>query len=99
MYHNGRGYHWREETRVSVIEEVKSILADVLQLGERAVGLTADSNLLGAMPEFDSMAVISIITALEDRYEFMVADDEIDAAVFETVGALAEFVQLKVAQQ
>ncbi len=83
---------------MSVIEEVKLVLADVLQLGERADGLTENSNLLGAMPEFDSMAVISVITALEERYDFMVADDEIDAAVFETVGALVDFVQKKIVQ-
>ncbi len=59
--------------------------------------LTSDTGLLGAIPEFDSMAVVSIITALEDSFGFAVDDDEIDASVFETVGTLVAFVEGKLA--
>lgn len=58
--------------------------------------LTSDIPLLGAIPEFDSMAVVSIITALEDRFGFVVDDDEIDASIFETVGSLVAFVETKI---
>jgi len=57
--------------------------------------LALDTPLLGAIPEFDSMAVVSIITALEDQFGFAVDDDEIDASVFETVGTLVAFVEGK----
>lgn len=57
--------------------------------------LASDTPLLGAIPEFDSMAVVSIITALEDQFGFAVDDDEIDASVFETVGTLVAFVEGK----
>lgn len=43
------------------------------------------------------MAVVSIITALEDSFGFAVDDDEIDASVFETVGTLVVFVEGKLA--
>ncbi len=41
------------------------------------------------------MAVVSIITALEDRFGFVVDDDEINASVFETLGTLVDFVDTK----
>lgn len=80
------------------LAEVREVLGDVLQLGARADGLTESSGLLGTLPEFDSMAVISVITGLEERYDFTVADDEIDAGHFETVGTLTDFVRQKLAQ-
>lgn len=51
--------------------------------------------LLGSIPEFDSMAVVSVITALEDNYGFVVDDDEIEAETFETIGSLVSFVENK----
>jgi acyl carrier protein len=41
------------------------------------------------------MAVVSVLTALEDHYGFFIDDDEIDADVFETVGTLVKFVERK----
>jgi acyl carrier protein len=77
------------------LEEVQQIVIDTLGLGERGASLTAASPLLGAIPELDSMAVINLITALEEHYGFSIADDEISAEVFETLGSLAAFVGRK----
>ena len=77
------------------LEEVRQIIIDTLGLGERGVSLTAASPLLGAIPELDSMAVINLITALEEHYGFSIADDEISADIFETLGSLAAFVAEK----
>jgi len=79
---------------MSVKNDVIEVLADTLSLPEG--DLDESSAILGAIPEFDSMAVVSVLTALEERYGFMVDDDEIDASIFETVGSLAEFVNSKV---
>lgn len=73
-------------------EDVIRVVADVLQIGDRATGMTADTPLLGAMPEFDSMAVVSIITAMEEEFGLVVDDDEITGEVFETIGTLHDFV-------
>jgi acyl carrier protein len=80
---------------MSTFERVRQIIGDVLQLGARTASLSADSGLLGNIPEFDSMAVVSVITALEDNFGIIVEDDEIDAATFETLGSLAAFVDGK----
>lgn len=80
-----------------LLEEVKSVVGSVLQLGERARRMNEATPLLGAVPELDSMAVVSVITALEERFDISVADDEIGAATFETLGSLTRFVEGKVA--
>jgi acyl carrier protein len=77
-------------------ERVRAVLRDALQLGERADALTEQSRLLGAIPEFDSMAVVSVIGMLEEEYGFTVEDDELSADVFETFGSLVSFVAAKV---
>lgn len=80
-----------------VIDDVKRVLGTTLQIGSRADALNAASPLLGAIPELDSMAVVSLITALEEQFGITVDDDEIGADAFETVGALAAFVERKLA--
>jgi len=78
-----------------MLEEVRELLGVTLKLGNRTSTLTAATPLLGNLPELDSMAVVSIITALEEHYGFTVSDDEIAAETFETLGSLANFVQGK----
>lgn len=80
-----------------VEQQVRAILKDTLQLGNRAERLDAGSALLGALPELDSMAVVSVITAIEDRFGVVVEDDEISADTFATFGTLVQYVQDKVA--
>jgi acyl carrier protein len=80
---------------MSTNEEVKKILCDSLQLGDRVEAFTASTHLLGDLPELDSMAVVTVITALEEYYGFTVHDDEISADTFETLGSLIAFVDKK----
>lgn len=78
---------------------IKAILRDSLSLGARADTLTADSGLLGSVPEFDSMAVVTVITMIEEEFDFSVDDDELSADVFATVGTLRTFVESKLASR
>jgi len=77
------------------IEDIQQVLRDVLQLGDRADTLTANSPLIGSIPEFDSMAVVTVITMLEERFGIIVDDDEISADTFETLGTVLDFVNAK----
>jgi acyl carrier protein len=79
------------------LEEVRNILSDVLGLNELKKGLNQDSALLGSIPELDSMAVVNVLTALEEYFGFTIDDDEISANSFETLGSLARFVEDKLA--
>jgi acyl carrier protein len=75
---------------------LRRILAATLQLGPRADALGPESRLLGAIPEFDSMAVVTVLTMIEDEFGIVVEDDEVSADVFETLGTLTAFVEAKV---
>lgn len=77
---------------MNVQEEVLLTLDDVLSMGGRAHAFTRDTPLLGAVPELDSMAVVTLITTLEERFGIVVNDDAIDGGTFATVGSLADFV-------
>jgi acyl carrier protein len=74
------------------LEEVKTLLIDVLNLGPAGQSLDAGSPLLGSLPELDSMAVVTLIGALEEHFGIMVDDDDISASTFATLGSLAAFV-------
>jgi len=75
--------------------DVLRTLDEVLSLGGRAMKFTRDTPLLGAVPELDSMAVVTLITSLEERFGITVDDDEIDGATFASVGSLVDFVTAK----
>ena len=81
-----------------VIDDVKMVVGKALQLGERGQRMDASTPLLGAIPELDSMAVVNVITALEEHFGISVADDEIGAATFATLGALTAFVEQKLGE-
>lgn len=80
---------------MNIEKEVLRLLDEVLSLEGRAAGFGRETHLLGAIPELDSMAVVSMITALEDTFGIVVDDDDIDGATFATVGTLTDFVSAK----
>lgn len=82
---------------MNVLKEVLALIDETLSLGGRTSGFTEQTPLLGAIPELDSMAVVALITAMEDRFGIVAEDDEIDGSVFATVGSLVEFVEGKLA--
>lgn len=77
-------------------DAIRGILRQTLSLGDRAAQLAEGSKLLGALPELDSMAVVSVLTALEEHFGIAFEDDEIDAAAFSTFGALSALVVSKI---
>lgn len=78
------------------MREVTRVLDEVLSLGGRSSAYTRDTALLGAVPQLDSMAVVSLITTLEERFNIAIPDEEINGDTFASVGALAEYVAAKV---
>ena len=83
---------------MSIPDEVKTVLGQVLSLQDRAQHFNSSTALLGAIPEFDSRAVVTLVIALEERFGITVADDEISAEVFATVGSLTAFVEEKLSR-
>ena len=80
---------------MNVTQEVLRVLDEVLSLDGRTASFTRDTPLLGAIPELDSMAVVSLITGLEEQLGLVVNDDDIDGSTFASVGSLCDFVSTK----
>lgn len=78
-----------------VIDDVRTLIGGTLQLGTRGQAMNATTPLLGAIPELDSMAVVNVLTALEEHFAIIIGDDEIQAATFETLGTLSAFIEQK----
>ncbi|WP_068636917.1 acyl carrier protein [Thauera butanivorans] len=82
---------------LNIQAEILSILDEILSLQGRSAAMTPETPLLGAVPELDSMAVVGVIGAIEERFGIFFDDDEIDGQTFATVGSLIEAVGLKIA--
>lgn len=77
------------------LKQVIAITDEALVLGGRYAKAGRDEPLLGAVPELDSMGVVALIGAMEDRLGLSIDDDEIDGAVFASFGSLASFIEQK----
>ncbi len=80
------------------LEEIRNTLSNVLSINDRKETLTEHSALLGSIPELDSMAVVNVITALEEHFDIIIDDDEISADIFETLGTLTTFIEEKLSE-
>ncbi len=80
------------EATVPTLDEVRSLIAEVLGITDRLESLTESTALLGSMPELDSMAVAELIAAIEDRFGFEVDEEDFTADVFDSIGSLSAFV-------
>jgi acyl carrier protein len=75
---------------------LREILRDVLGLTpERTDEFTVETGLFGHLPELDSMAVAGLLTGIEDKFDIVIEDDEVDGEMLETYGALLAFVTAK----
>lgn len=77
--------------------EILRVLDDVLGLGGRSSAFTRETPLLGAIPELDSIAVVSLLTRLEQHFGIVIEDDDVDGSTFASVGSLVDFVSGKLA--
>jgi acyl carrier protein len=83
-----------DDTRAD--DAVRSVLQDILGLDAAQVaGFAPDSELFGALPELDSMAVATLLTELEDRLGIFIDDVEVDGDIFLTFGNLVAFIAQK----
>lgn len=83
----------------NIEDTVRSILSDILGLSaEQVAAMDEDTELFGALPELDSMAVAGLLTEMEDRLNIMIDDDDVDGELFATFGNLVAFAKAKVAE-
>ncbi len=70
------------------------VLAEVLAelLGGGVERYQPDTELFGSLPELDSLALVELITVVEERFGFELDEDDITVEVFGTVESLAAHV-------
>jgi acyl carrier protein len=72
---------------------LRALLADTLGLSaERVAGFDEATELFGALPEFDSMAVANLLTGIEEAFAVLIEDSDVEAEDFATFGTLLAFV-------
>lgn len=79
-------------SETSTLDEVKGVVVETLGIADRAEQIGPATPLLGAVPEFDSMAVLQLILALEEHFGITVEDEDVTAEAFETLERLTALV-------
>jgi acyl carrier protein len=82
-------------SNTSSLDDVKSLLVETLGIEDRANTITSSTALFGNLPELDSLAVLELVTGIEDHFGIVVDDSEFTGDTFETLGSLAAFVDGK----
>ena len=80
---------------MDVTQEVIQLLDRILNWNGRGAAFTRDTALLGVMPDLDSMAVLSLIVGLGERFGIAIDDDDLHGNVFQNIGSLVDFVDAK----
>ena len=81
----------------TVEAQLRALLAEVLGLPSKRIdAFDANTELFGALPEFDSLAVATLLTGLEEKLHILIEDDDVEAEDFMTFGRLLAFAQRKV---
>jgi len=72
-----------------VEDTLRALLVDVLGLPKKRVATFDDeTELFGALPEFDSMAVATLLTEMEERLGILIEDEDVEAEDLMTFGRL-----------
>ena len=83
---------------IEIEDKTRTLLSDILGLAaEQVAAMKNDTELFGALPELDSMAVAGLLTEMEDRFDIIVDDEDVDGELFATFGNLVRFIESKVA--
>ncbi|MDB0063818.1 acyl carrier protein [Gammaproteobacteria bacterium] len=80
------------------VAQVLDVVAESLGCTMDVRAMQAEDALLGVLPELDSIGIVALITALEDRFDVHFEDDDLDAEVFATVASLLAHINTRVEQ-
>lgn len=78
---------------MNVSNHVLKVLDDTLQLQGQTREFGPETPLLGAIPELDSMAVVALISRLEEHFGISFDDADLTAAAFANVRSLSRLVE------
>ena len=89
-----KGVSVTADDREEVEATVRALLVDVLGLDpSRVVAFNDETELFGALPEFDSMAVATLLTEMEERLGILIEDDDVEAEDLMSFGRLVSLAE------
>lgn len=74
-------------------KQLCDLIQDTMKLSNIVLG--ENTRLLGYLPEFDSLSLITLLTKLEKNYGINIEKNELNSEIFATVGHLWQFLQNK----
>jgi len=74
------------------LELTRKIVRACLQLGDQADSFDRNTQLLGGLPEFNSLTIAAVVASIEDEMDCEIEDEELTAELFETMGSLSDFI-------
>ncbi|MCB0060915.1 MAG: hypothetical protein KDE19_02325 [Caldilineaceae bacterium] len=79
----------------TVIEQLKTIIADQLDANIERAEITREIPLLEDGLGLDSIMLVELISLVEETFHFQFDEDELDMAIFTNLDTLAAFVTAK----
>lgn len=78
-------------TLSQITKELISILSNIMPSYDEDFW-SAETELFGAIAEFDSMVIVTLIGEIEDQFDVEIDDEDISAENFSTLNSLASLV-------
>lgn len=76
-----------------VVGRIRKVLIERINPALAAAELTSETVLVGQGLALNSIAILELVTGLEEELDLVVADEELSAEVFQTIGTLARFLE------
>lgn len=83
------------DTLADTLPGVVEVLTRTLGIEDRADSITRGTRLFGELPELDSLGVVELAAALEDRFDIVIDDEDFTGEVFESVATLTDFIDAR----
>ena len=83
------------DTLADTLPGVVEVLTRTLGIEDRAYAITRGTRLFGELPELDSLGVVELAAALEDRFDIVIEDEDFTGEVFESMGTLTDFIDAR----
>lgn len=77
---------------VGRVQQVIDVVVTTLGIEDQRPSFDASTRLFGELPELDSLGVVELAVALENRFGIEVVDDDFSGEVFATIGTLTDLV-------
>ena len=84
-------------TESTIQEKIKSMISNEVLVGVSIEEIGSDVSLISDLA-MDSIQMLALITGLENEFDFMLEDEDLDMENLSSVSKIADFVQKKLGQ-